>query len=139
MRTRISPAMAAGLAAGVLFFAHAMVPYSRAWPLVWPLFGGVAAVMLASRDRRLSGGQRARVGASAGAIAGLVFLLATGAALYVLSLPRLESVAGLFGAVSPIALNPALLAALAIAALIGIAAGALGGAAGGAFGRRRTA
>lgn len=128
---------AAGLTAGVLFFAHAMVPYSRAWPLLWPLLGGVAAAVLASRERRLSGGQRARVGASAGAVAGVVFLLATGLALYVISLPGMESVAGLFGAVEPIAFNPALLAALAIAAVIGIAAGALGGAAGGALHRRR--
>ena len=139
MRTRVSPAMAAGLTAGVLFFAHAMVPYSRAWPLLWPLLGGVAAAALASRGAQLSGGQRARVGASAGAVAGLVSLLATAAALYVISLPRMEGIAGLFSAVEPIAFNPALLVALGVAAVVGIAAGALGGAAGGALGRRRPA
>lgn len=140
MRTRFSPAAVAGLTAGLLFFAHAMVPYSRAWPLLWPLLGGVAAAVLASRDGYSgSGFHRARVGAAAGAIAGAVFLGGTLVALFILSRPGLEPVAGLFGAVKPIAFNPALLVALAVAALVGIAAGALGGAAGGVLGHRRPA
>jgi hypothetical protein len=138
MRTRFSPAAAAGLTAGVLFFAHAMVPYSRAWPLLWPLLGGVAAVVLAARGQGSPGGWRCvRTGATAAAIAGGVFLVATLAALFVLSRPGLEPIAGAFGAVQPIAFNPALFVALAFAALVGIAAGALGGAAGGVLGRRR--
>lgn len=139
MRARVSPAVAAGLTTGILFFAHAMIPYSRAWPLLWPLLGGVAAVVLASRDSSLSGVQRARVGASAGAVAAAVFLAATIGALFVISRPGMEPVAALFGAVEPIAFSPVLLIALALAAVIGIAAGALGGAAGGAIPRRRAA
>jgi hypothetical protein len=140
MRLRSSPAVAAGLVAGLLFFAHALVPYSRAWPLVWPLLGGVAAAALASGGGRSTGAWgRVRVGAAAGAIAGGVFLALTLAALVVLAQPGMGATARILGAMEPVVVTPVLAVAIALAALIGVAASAVGGVAGGWVGRHRHA
>lgn len=139
MRLRTSPAVTAGVAAGLLFFAHALVPYSRAWPLVWPLLGGVAAAALASRGRSTSAWKRVRVGAAAGAIAGGVFLALTLAALFLLAQPGMEATARILGAMEPVVVTPALAVAIALAAVIGVAASAVGGVAGGWVGRHRHA
>jgi hypothetical protein len=115
--TRFTPALAAGALAGVLFFAHAMINNSHAWPLVWPLAGGAAAVWFAARRGRLHGfWSGLRAGAGAGVIASVLFFAATVAAL-----------AGL-GLLSPERLNAVLLS-LGVAAGLGVilatAAGAL--------------
>jgi hypothetical protein len=140
MRLRSSPAVEAGLVAGLLFFAHALVPYSRAWPLVWPLLGGVAAAVLASgHGRDVGAWGRVRVGAAAGAIAGGVFLALTLAAVFLLAQPGMEATARILGAMEPVAVTPVLAVAIALAALIGVAASAVGGVAGGWFARHRHA
>ena len=132
MRLRSSPAVAAGVMAGLLFFAHALVPYSRAWPLMWPLLGGVAAAVLASAGGRGTGAWgRVRVGAAAGAIAGGVFLALTLAALFLLAQPGMEGTTRVLGAMEPVVVTPVLAVAIALAALVGVAASALGGVAGG--------
>jgi hypothetical protein len=81
---RAASTLAIGAAAGVLFFAHGMINNSHAWPLVWPLLGGVAAVV-AARRRGGSGPWRAiGQGAFAGVLAGGVFLAFTSVALFTL-------------------------------------------------------
>lgn len=35
------PAWQIGLVAGIFFFIHALIPYSHAWPLIWPLMAGI--------------------------------------------------------------------------------------------------
>jgi hypothetical protein len=140
MRLRSSPAVAAGLAAGLLFFAHALVPYSRAWPLVWPLLGGVAAAALASgHGRSIGAWARVRVGAAAGAIAGGLFLALTLVALFLLAQPGMEPTARVLGAMQPVVVTPVLAFAICIAAVVGVAASAVGGVAGGWVVRHRHA
>jgi hypothetical protein len=139
MRLRTSPPVTAGLAAGLLFFAHALVPYSRAWPLVWPLLGGVAAAALACGGRAIGPWARVRVGAAAGAIAGGVFLALTLAALFLLAQPGMESTGRVLGAMEPVVVTPVLAMAIALAAVVGVAASALGGVAGGWVARHRHA
>ncbi len=134
MRHRFSPAVAAGL----LFFAHALVPYSRAWPLMWPLLG-VAAAALACRSGTVSPWARIRVGAAAGAIAGCMFRVLTLAALFLLAQPGMGPIARMLGAMGPVVVTPVLAFAIAFAALIGVAASAVGGVAGGWVARHRHA
>lgn len=84
---RLTPATATGLAAGLLFFVHAMINDSNAWPLVWPILGGAAAVWSAARRERVSsfwGGLRA--GAGSGALASSLFFVATAATLAAMGL-----------------------------------------------------
>ena len=50
-----SPALSGGLVVGLLFFAHAMIKNSHAWPMVWPLVAGAAAVVIAARREQLHG------------------------------------------------------------------------------------
>lgn len=98
MRT-LSPPVLAGLVGGALFFAHALVNNSHAWPLVWPLAAGIMAVALSAKRHALGGfwdglGQAVK----AGLIAGLLFFVATVVALMLLATPPLQSVASALGA-----------------------------------------
>ncbi len=114
--TRLTPALTVGLAAGVLFFAHAMINNSHAWPLVWPLAGGAAAVWFAARRGRLHGfWSGLRAGAGAGVVSSALFFAATAAAL-----------AGL-GLLPPERLNVVLLS-LGVAAGLGVVLAAAAGA-----------
>jgi hypothetical protein len=135
MRHRFSPAVAAGLTV----FGHALVPYSRAWPLIWPLLGGVAAAALACRGGTVSPWARIRVGAAAGAIAGCVFLVLTLIAVFLLAQPGMGPIARMLGAMGPVVVTPVLAFAIGVAVLIGVAASAVGGVAGGWVARHRHA
>ncbi len=107
MRTRT---LLIGLAGGLLFFAHAMLNNSHAWPLLWPALAGLLAVWTARGDRAHSYGSDLGKAASAGLVCGLVFL---GATAVTLSRMGLGTSAGLVG--------------LAIAAVLGIVAATVAG------------
>jgi O-antigen/teichoic acid export membrane protein len=100
-----------GLGGGLLFFAHAMINNSHAWPLVWPFLAGALAVWTNHNDAHAS--YRGDIGkaASVGLVAGAIFVVATAVTL---------SQLGLDGGVG--------LAGLAMAALIGLVGAMLGGA-----------
>ena len=113
--TRFTPAVITGIVAGLLFFAHAMINNSHAWPLVWPVAGGAAAVWFAAHRHRLRGfwsGLRAAAGA--GALSAALFFAATAAALAAL------------GLLPPERIEPAL-SALAVAAALGFALATVAG------------
>jgi hypothetical protein len=125
-----------GLIGGGLFFAHAMVPYSHAWPLVWPALAGAIGTYQASP--RVHGffsgiGVAARIGL----VAAILFLVTTAATLALLAGPSFASVATSLGAKGPISVSGALLASLAVAASIGVLAAILAGALTYPFARRR--
>lgn len=113
---RLTPTVAVGIVSGLLFFAHAMINDSHAWPLIWPLAGGVAAVWLAARRHRLNGfwsGLRASAGA--GALAAVLFSIASAVAMTALDLiPPGRAQAAALG--------------IAIAAVSGFAAATIAGA-----------
>jgi hypothetical protein len=125
---RLSPAVLAGIGSGLLFYANALIPDSHAWPLVWPVAGGAAAVVLARRAGRQ--GSALGTGALAGAIAGAVFLVASIPTLFLLSRPSMAGVTRLLGGNGPLVLTGSMLVAIAAAAAIGIPSGAIGGIAG---------
>lgn len=115
-----------GIAAGVLFFAHALVPDSNAWPIIWPAAAGGVAVYRRSRE---SHGFFKGIGAAirTGTIAGLVFVIATAAALALLGTSAFAPLSQALGATGPIVLNEMVLVSLAVAAGVGIAGAALVG------------
>jgi len=84
-----------GMLGGVLFFAHAMVNNSHAWPLVWPALAGLLAVWTSRGAAHGSYGADLGRAASAGLIAGAVFLVATAVTLSQLQLGSGISLAGL--------------------------------------------
>lgn len=94
----------AGLAGGLLFFGHAMVNNSHAWPLVWPALAGAVAVWLAHRERTSGYAADLMSAGIAGVIAGAVFFGATAIALSRLGLLSDNGLSG-----------------LAVAALLGLA------------------
>ncbi len=95
----------------MLFFAHAMINNSHAWPLVWPFLAGVLAVWTSRKGGHATYGADIRRAAATGLIAGVVFVLATAVALSQLGLGGGNRMIG-----------------LAIAAAIGLVGAMLGGA-----------
>ena len=129
MRRAIVPAAQAGVPAGVLFAAHALFADSHVWPLVWPLLGGAAAVLIAPAATRLrDAGSRAKLGATAGGFAGVVFLVLTLVGLFAFERSAMESGGRLLGADDPLLATLSIVLAIGIAALIGVALAAVGGA-----------
>ncbi len=130
MSARLTSGVVTGLLAGLLFYLHALIPFSHAWPLLWPLLGGALAVVLAARseDGQVSLGQGLKLATKAGVVAGLLFFAATLPTLYALAQPAFEHAARILGAVdAPVQVNTAVATGLAVAALLGTAAASLGG------------
>jgi hypothetical protein len=100
-----------GLGAGLLFFAHAMINNSHAWPLVWPFLAGVLAVWTSRTGGHATYGADVGRAAKVGIIAGMVFILTTA---FTLDQLGLSEGAGLVG--------------LIFAAAIGLLGAMLGGA-----------
>jgi hypothetical protein len=133
---RLSPVTLAGVASGVLFYLNALIPYSHAWPLVWPVAGGAAAVVLAARRHGERQGALG-TGARAGAVAVAVFFVATVPTLFLLSRPGMARVGPLLGGNGPLVMTGSMLLALAAAGAFGIPVGALGALAAHPFARAR--
>ena len=53
--THLSLPIKVGIFLGLLFFVHALVPNSNAWPLIWPIIAGFMAVWLSARKGRVEG------------------------------------------------------------------------------------
>lgn len=88
-------AAAVGVVAGLIFFGHAMINNSHAWPLIWPTLAGAVAVLLAQRGRMHGYGADLKASGIAGVSAGIVFVGATAITLSGLGLLRSESFVGL--------------------------------------------
>jgi hypothetical protein len=100
-----------GFGGGLLFFAHAMINNSHAWPLIWPFLAGVLAVWTSRTSSHATYGADIGRAAGVGLIAGMVFILATAVALSQLGVNGSN---GLIG--------------LAFAAAIGVLGSIIGGA-----------
>ncbi|HEV2079157.1 MAG TPA: hypothetical protein VGR19_04575 [Allosphingosinicella sp.] len=118
---RTKAATLAGVAGGVAFFAHAMVPNSHAWPLLWTFLAGVLAIVLSSTREAHNAGAAIASGALAGLIAGIIFVVASFIALFVLGIP--EDAARQVGD-----RQGTIMLAFAVAAAIGVVAAAAGAA-----------
>ena len=120
MLQRLSPTTSTGLLFGLLFFLHAAVPDSHAWPMLWPTLAGGTAVYFAMQESSRRGffGSLG-LGAKAGIVAGVVFLIATVPMLYVVRMPSLEPVARALGADGAVSLSPSVVLMLAATGLVG--------------------
>jgi hypothetical protein len=82
-----SAAVRTGIAGGILFSLHALIPDSRSFPLIWPALTGAVAFWIATRDAAPRPFRRGMLAALiAGAVAGVIGFL--GATLTVLALGR---------------------------------------------------
>ncbi len=126
---RLSPTIATGLITGLLFYLHALIPNSHAWPMLWPLVAGVITVILAARRHRLKGFWNSiRKCTKSGSMAGFIFLVFTLATLLLLSLPQLESAARALGSNDSIIVTGSLVLSLTAVAALGILLAAVAGA-----------
>lgn len=136
-----SPTVRFGLAAGLLLYAHAWIPNSRAYPFVWPLLGGAAALWWAARHSagRLPAGRTARIGAEVGLLAAAVALVAAVPTYVFLTSQAGGAVARALGAPGPLPWSPRALEAIAVALLLAVPAALLGSAVVRPFARRHAA
>lgn len=88
---------------GILFFIHALIPYSHAWPLIWPLMAGIAVAFT---------GGRITTTVRASLLCAVTYFVLTSIAIVI----------------APISLNAMLFRGLGIAAVIGFAIFFLAGA-----------
>lgn len=68
------PDVVIGALSGLLLFATAVIPNCGAWPFIWPLLGGAAAVVWIARHRveRTSLANALGIGVVVGAVAAVV-------------------------------------------------------------------
>lgn len=70
------PYVLPGILSGLLFVGHAYIPYSHAWPYLWPLFGGAITLWrMRRRGDSISIPRTIGLGAQIGAIAAVVGML----------------------------------------------------------------
>jgi hypothetical protein len=114
-------AIPVGVTAGAAFFLHAMLPNSHAWPLIWPLIGGVAVDFLAGRRRELTGfGDGLRLAGATGLVAGAFFFVATASTLYALGTEQFASLTRVLGGQGPITFTALTVKAVAVAAVASV-------------------
>lgn len=110
-----------GMATGVAFFFHAMLPNSHAWPLIWPLLGGVAVEVIAGRRHELAGfWDGLRLAGVTGLVTGAIFFALTVAALYALGMDQFASLARTLGAMGPVPFTALIVKAVALTAVTGV-------------------
>lgn len=124
---RRSPVLVVGLVAGFLFLGHALINNSHAWPMIWPILAGSAAVAIAARRERL--GRFASgigIAAKTGAVASLLFLVGSVAAVALID--GSETAARLWGVEGQSLFRPAAIVAIGFVALAGVVLAAVAGA-----------
>jgi hypothetical protein len=90
MSSTRSAAVRTGIAGGILFSLHALIPNSRSFPLIWPALTGAVAFWIATRDtipHRFRRGMLAAliagaVGGAIGFLAATVTVLAMGRSVF---------------------------------------------------------
>ena len=127
MAERSSSATTAGILTGILFIAIALIPNSHSYPLIVPFLGGVLAAYLAGRTSSVSIGDGAKLGAKAGAIGGLIFVLIGGLLIYLLVGPIIRDQLRAAGINLPLDGFLALLLGLLIVAVLGFVLAIIGG------------
>src|ERR1051325_1661082 len=107
-----------GIVGGILFTAHASIPYSESWPMIWPALAGGTAVWFATREPHP---HRWRTGLLAALLTGVV----TGAIAFVgLSIVIYVAMhSGMAEAVRQRRVSAGLAAPLTVAGALAIAAG----------------
>ena len=137
MGVRSGSATTIGVVTGILFVAAAMIPNSHSFPLTVPLLGGALAAYLAGKTSSVSAGDGALLGAKAGAIGGLIFVLVGTPLTYLLVGSEVAARTREAGVNLPLGGFGALLLGLLIVAAIGFVLAVIGGATGALiFGRR---
>lgn len=110
-----------GLIAGFLFFIHALIPNSNAWPLIWPIFAGIFLMFFLKNKRRLKNYlQAARSLLKVGVLSSGIFFVFTVLVLLLLNLPGMEGIANFLGAEGPVIMNSSAVLGLLLASGLGI-------------------
>ena len=127
MTEKSSSATTAGVVTGILFSAIALIPNTHAFPLIVPFLGGTLASYLAGRTSSMTIGDGAKLGAKAGAIGGLIFILITAPLIYLLFGPTIREQLRSTGLDLQLDGFLAVLAALLIVAVMGFVLAVIGG------------
>ncbi|MEJ8800431.1 hypothetical protein [Pontibacter sp. H249] len=98
-----------------------MIPFSHAWPLVWPGFAGIFLLMLLKNKGKLKYfSYTLKSLFKTSSLSAVIFFVFTLAVLYVIGFPEMNKVSDLLGAVGPIIINSSLIFGLLLASGLGI-------------------
>lgn len=86
---RLAVDLALACIVGALFIAHAAVPGTHAWPLIWPALGGAVAVLMPVTIRQHRTGF-AGIGARLGAASGILFFIGSAVWLWWVGAPDIR-------------------------------------------------
>lgn len=128
MRGIRSTAVRTGMTGGVVFLIHALIPYSRSYPFIWPVLTGAATFWIATRDaalHRILGGMLATLVAAI--IVGLIGFVGSTLIVFAESPPALRSITEALGIPGPILFTASAVLALATISLIATLATLVGG------------
>lgn len=110
-----------GILAGFLFFLHALIPNSHAWPLTWPFLGGVFLMVYLKNQVKLENYlQAAKPLLKVGLISAGIFFVFTLLVLFLLNIPGMEGASEFLGAEGPVIINSSVVVGLLIASGLGI-------------------
>lgn len=117
-----------GILAGFLFFLHALIPNSHAWPLIWPFLAGIFLMVYLKNKINLENYlQAAKPLLKVGLISAGIFFVFTLLVLLLLNIPVMEGVSEFLSAEGPVVINSSVVVGLLIAAGLGIVLSMLSG------------
>jgi hypothetical protein len=117
----ISPVLWAGVAAGLLFFAHSLVPGSGFMPFIWPFLGALLGLLISYRLGYRASKVRESIGSATriGAVAAVVFFLFALSAVLVFNMPLLKQAAETLETEQAVALTMSMVMSIGITATVG--------------------
>jgi hypothetical protein len=119
----MSRSVLVGLAAGLLFFAHAFLIESQAWPLIWPFLGGLFSLSLSAAMATDHPTVRDALGAAAraGLACGGVFFVLSSVLLLAAGMPVFEAAAASLETEEAVMFTASMFLPLLITASVGFA------------------
>lgn len=110
-----------GILAGILFFLHALIPYSDAWPMIWQgIAAAVLVIWLMKSGKDVQYRKTAKRLFQTGLISSAIFVVCTAAVLFTLTFPSMNVFASFPGAEGEIVFNATLISGLLMASAIGV-------------------
>lgn len=110
-----------GLIAGIFFFIHALIPFSHAWPLIWPGFAGIFLIVFLKNKGNLKNFLHTIKSLfKTSLFVASIFFIFTLAVLYLLGFPEMDKVSYFLGAEGSIIINRSVIFSLLIASGLGI-------------------
>jgi hypothetical protein len=125
----VSPVLLAGVVAGLLFFAHSLIPGSGFMPFIWPFLGALLGLLISYKLGHRASKVRESIGSATrtGAVAAIVFFVFALATVLVFNMPMLQRAAETLETEQAVALTMSLVMSVGVTATVGFVCAVLAG------------